>query len=256
MTLGNKLSKLRRENNYTQEQLADILGVSRQSVSKWESDAACPETEKLLRLGELYNCSMDYLLKDGSRYSSDGGKSVTFKLDLNTFSFERKSKKTLWGMPLWHINIGFGRKAKGIIAIGFGACGVISVGMFSAGIVSLGLCSVGAIALGVLSLGLLSLGTLALGVIALGAVAVGIISAGAVSVGAFSFGALAMGKYFALGDTAKAMISLGRTNTSGSVYESLGTFGSDEYMAARCCLEHMDIPFYLSWARKIVMLFL
>ena len=40
MTLGEKLSKLRKEYNYTQEQLADILGVSRQSISKWESDIA------------------------------------------------------------------------------------------------------------------------------------------------------------------------------------------------------------------------
>ena len=65
MTLGDKLSKLRKENNYTQEQLADILEVSRQAISKWENDTAYPETEKLLKIGELYNCSMDYLLKDG-----------------------------------------------------------------------------------------------------------------------------------------------------------------------------------------------
>jgi len=64
MTLGDKLSKLRKENNYTQEQLADILGVSRQAISKWESDTAFPETERLIRISELYGCSLDYLLKD------------------------------------------------------------------------------------------------------------------------------------------------------------------------------------------------
>ena len=48
MTLGDKLSKLRKENNYTQEQLADVLGVSRQAISKWESNITYPETEKLL----------------------------------------------------------------------------------------------------------------------------------------------------------------------------------------------------------------
>ena len=64
MTLGEKLSKLRKEYNYTQEQLAEILGVSRQSISKWESDIAYPETEKLIELGKLFECSMDYLLKD------------------------------------------------------------------------------------------------------------------------------------------------------------------------------------------------
>ena len=64
MTLGEKISKLRKEYNYTQEQLADILGVSRQSISKWESDIAYPETDKLIELGKLFDCSMDYLLKE------------------------------------------------------------------------------------------------------------------------------------------------------------------------------------------------
>ena len=64
MTFGEKLSRLRKDSNYTQEQLADILGVSRQSVSKWESDTAYPETEKLIVIGKLFECSMDYLLKE------------------------------------------------------------------------------------------------------------------------------------------------------------------------------------------------
>lgn len=64
MTFGEKLSKLRKENNYTQEQLADILCVSRQSVSKWESNMAYPETDKLICLARLFECSTDYLLKD------------------------------------------------------------------------------------------------------------------------------------------------------------------------------------------------
>lgn len=64
MTLGEKIVKQRKELNYTQEQLADILGVSRQSISKWESDIAYPETDKLIELGKLFGCSMDYLLKE------------------------------------------------------------------------------------------------------------------------------------------------------------------------------------------------
>ncbi len=40
MTIGEKIAKLRKENNYTQEQLADLLGVSRQSISKWESEVS------------------------------------------------------------------------------------------------------------------------------------------------------------------------------------------------------------------------
>ena len=64
MTLGDKLAKLRKENNYTQEQLAEILEVSRQTISKWESDTTYPETGKLIRLCQLFGCSTDYLLLD------------------------------------------------------------------------------------------------------------------------------------------------------------------------------------------------
>ena len=63
MTLGEKLSKLRKEYNYTQEQLADILGDSRQSISNCESDFAYPETENLIDLGKIFECSIYYLLK-------------------------------------------------------------------------------------------------------------------------------------------------------------------------------------------------
>lgn len=64
MTIGEKLTKLRKENNLTQEQFAEILHVSRQSVSKWELNSVYPDTEKLIRICKLFNCSLDYLLKD------------------------------------------------------------------------------------------------------------------------------------------------------------------------------------------------
>ena len=64
MNFSEKLSKLRKEKNYTQEQLAELLGVSRQAVSKWESGTAYPETATLIEIGKLFDCSMDYLLKE------------------------------------------------------------------------------------------------------------------------------------------------------------------------------------------------
>ena len=66
MTIGEKLQQLRKDSNYTQEELADIMNVSRQSISKWESDVAFPETEKLITLSKLYQCSIDYLLNEDS----------------------------------------------------------------------------------------------------------------------------------------------------------------------------------------------
>lgn len=64
MTCGEKITAIRRENNLTQEQFAEMLGVSRQSVSKWEIGATFPDTEKLIRISKLFSCSLDYLLKD------------------------------------------------------------------------------------------------------------------------------------------------------------------------------------------------
>ena len=64
MTTGEKIAKLRKEKNLTQEQLAEIMGVTRQSVSKWEMDIAFPETSTLIALSKLYECSIDYLLKE------------------------------------------------------------------------------------------------------------------------------------------------------------------------------------------------
>ena len=64
MTVGEKIAKIRRDNNLTQEQFAEILQVSRQSVSKWELDSVYPNAEKLIMLSKLFNCSLDYLLKE------------------------------------------------------------------------------------------------------------------------------------------------------------------------------------------------
>lgn len=50
MSLGNKLAEARRAKNLTQEQLAEKLDVTRQAVSRWESDAAYPETDKIVRM--------------------------------------------------------------------------------------------------------------------------------------------------------------------------------------------------------------
>lgn len=64
MKTGDKIAKLRKENNLTQDQLASLLKVSRQSVSKWESNLAYPETEKIIRISQIFNCSIDYLLNE------------------------------------------------------------------------------------------------------------------------------------------------------------------------------------------------
>jgi len=64
MSLGYKISKERKKQNITQEQFAQLLDVSRQSVSRWESDVVYPEIDKLIMVSEILNVSCDYLLKD------------------------------------------------------------------------------------------------------------------------------------------------------------------------------------------------
>ena len=64
MKLSEKIIELRKASNMTQEELATICNVSRQSISKWEADISLPEMDKLLLLGELFHVSMDVLLKD------------------------------------------------------------------------------------------------------------------------------------------------------------------------------------------------
>lgn len=67
MTLGQMIQSLRREKGMLQDELAETLGVSRQSVSKWETDAAVPELDKLLRLSELFGVTLDELVR-GERH--------------------------------------------------------------------------------------------------------------------------------------------------------------------------------------------
>lgn len=62
MNLSDNLKKIRKENNLTQEDLAEKLGVSRQSVSKWESNQAYPEMDKVVQICKMFNLNMDDLL--------------------------------------------------------------------------------------------------------------------------------------------------------------------------------------------------
>ncbi len=85
MSFGENLQYLRSEAKLTQEQLAEQLEVSRQSVSKWESDTSFPEMDKLLVLCELFHCDLDTLLRgdaEASRQSDTAG----YDAHMNHFS--------------------------------------------------------------------------------------------------------------------------------------------------------------------------
>lgn len=63
MDLGERLYQLRKAHNLSQGEVADALGVSRQSVSKWENNTSVPELDKLVKLGELFGLTLDELVK-------------------------------------------------------------------------------------------------------------------------------------------------------------------------------------------------
>ena len=64
MILADKITKLRKKNGWSQEELAEKMNVSRQAVSKWESAQNIPDLGRILQLGELFGVTIDYLLKD------------------------------------------------------------------------------------------------------------------------------------------------------------------------------------------------
>ena len=80
MKFGDKLIALRKKNGLSQEELAEKLGVSRQSVSKWESNSTYPETDKIVQIANIFDCSMDDLINDNIN---------------NIESIERKNKNNL-----------------------------------------------------------------------------------------------------------------------------------------------------------------
>ena len=70
MNLGEKIYKLRKEKGLSQEALAEFVGTTRQAISKWENNQGYPETEKLLLLSNVFEVSIDFLLKDEKTESS------------------------------------------------------------------------------------------------------------------------------------------------------------------------------------------
>lgn len=276
MAIGNKIAAARKQKNLTQDQLADLLDVTRQSVSRWESETAYPETDKLIKLSKILELDLNYLLDENATENNfhkddsprqENKASVAYNISsmFKSVHYEFKSKRTIGKLPLVHVNIGMGAyKAKGIIAIGNISFGVISIGLLSFGVLSLGLLALGFIALGMfavgaaaggsIALGVFSVGAIAVGVIAVGAIAVGMFSVGALSVGLFSVGALSYGKYIAIGDKAFADIAIGMTSAVGRIYESFSgvqnffTYDKAEVLS----VIDSNVPSFWSWFIAIV----
>lgn len=217
--MGEKIMKLRQSRGLSQEAFGEKLGVSRQAVSKWETGQTMPDLDKVVLMSELFGVTTDYLLKDEETQNTNQSQAVNQTSYYNTqpkrrlrerLHFERKSKKTLFGLPLYHINIGLGMyRAKGIFSIGIISTGIFSIGLISLGLLSWGIISAGLLAIGNLSLGGFAIGGIAAGIMAIGGVAFGIFTIGGLSIGVYSLGGCAIASQIAFGGYAQGYIAIG-----------------------------------------------
>lgn len=222
MEFQEKLHVLRKERKMSQEDVAEILGVSRQAVQKWEAGTASPDMKNLLGISRYFNISLDILLKDEltleeNTQSTNDEHEASHSPVFLWSPYEYKSERKWLGLPLIHINLGYGRRtAKGIVAIGNVAMGLISIGGLSLGLFSIGGLSLGLIAMCGLGLGGLVIGGIVAGIVAIGAIAVGVLAIGAAAFGAYALGAVAIASKIAAGVVAKGYLAIGE-NVSGVV---------------------------------------
>lgn len=76
MTFGERLYELRNKENISQEKFAEIMNVSRQSISKWETDKAYPELSRLIFMSDYFHVSLDYLVRGQENEESTSTDSV------------------------------------------------------------------------------------------------------------------------------------------------------------------------------------
>lgn len=190
MGMGERLMRIRKEHGYSQEELAVQLGISRQAVSKWESDAAAPELSKLEALADLYGVSLDYLVRGIEPQAQVA--QVACPLSVQR-GWEYRSARTIFGVPLVHVNF---RQQGMRLAV---ARGVIAIGNIAVGGIAIGAFSVGAISIGAIGVGLLAIGAIMFGWMAWAAIAVGVFAMGAVAIGQYAAGATAIGREAAVG---------------------------------------------------------
>ena len=87
MTLGQKLKEIRKKFNLSQEQLAEIMNVSRQAITKWENDNGLPDISNLTELSKVFNLTVDYLLDNDNSLPS-----LSMKKELNKDKYKMNTK--------------------------------------------------------------------------------------------------------------------------------------------------------------------
>ena len=210
MDFGSELQRLRKQKGMSQEELGEKLGVSRQTISKWENGAAYPDMLNLITIKEYFGVRIDDMVSGESKTSADEEKKDNNEEKSSHFHCEYRSRLSVHGLPLLHINYGFGDyRAKGVVAIGNISSGVVSIGLVAKGIISVGVVSLGLLAIGVLSLAAFAVGCVAAGIISIAGIAVGVMTLGGLAFGIVSIGGCAAASHVAVGGVAIGPIAVG-----------------------------------------------
>lgn len=94
MSLGERIKEQRKNCGMSQEKLAELVGVSRQAVTKWETDQSAPSTEKLFKLAEVFGTSVDLLIKNGEQSTPTPAEQIyyMYKMEQEQKRAELKAK--------------------------------------------------------------------------------------------------------------------------------------------------------------------
>lgn len=261
---------------YSQEQLADLLGISRQSVSKWESGQAMPELGKIIQISNLFSVPVDDLVRDERELVRESVQDIAFvkptysqepvlkmenvaseeeirknilemKDTIQQISksvnapagFEYKSRVSIFGIPLVHIH--FGKLFHVGVFPYNNAC--VAKGIFAAGDLAVGVVSFGAASFGIISLGGAAIGLLSVGIVAVGGLALGFSS-----IGIYAIGCAAMGIHAAVGISVSARTAVGTEEVKGLYQMLLGHENRSISMVQDFLLSHNpQMPRWLAW---------
>ena len=105
MTIADRIQSLRKSKGMSQEELADAVGVSRQAVSKWESEQATPDLDKVVIMSDIFEVTTDYLLKGIEPVKTDDHKTMADVVDQKILT-EKNGKRAKNALK-WFL-IGFG----------------------------------------------------------------------------------------------------------------------------------------------------
>lgn len=276
MRFCDKLLSLRKMKRYSQEQLADLLGISRQSVSKWESGQAMPELGKIIQISNLFSVPVDDLVRDERELVRESVQDIAFvkptysqepalkmenvaseeeirknilemKDTIQQISksvnapagFEYKSRVSIFGIPLVHIH--FGKLFHVGVFPYNNAC--VAKGIFAAGDLAVGVVSFGAASFGIISLGGAAIGLLSVGIVAVGGLALGFSS-----IGIYAIGCAAMGIHAAVGISVSARTAVGTEEAKGLYQMLLGHENRSISMVQDFLLSHNpNMPRWLAW---------